>query len=127
MECNLLHLSLKKQNFIEIAKECAIKSDMVHKHGCVIVYKNEVISCGYNYRIDMNHYSIHAELDAIHKVKNKNKILPKCVLYVVRIDNNHCNKIDCSNNIQSTLKSSKPCKNCEDEIKKYNIKMVYYS
>ena len=107
------------QHFIDIAKNCAMKSNMSHKHGCVIVYRNTVLSSGYNYYINFaNKYSVHAELDAIHKVKNKYKVLPHCELYVVRISN-------LSNNTE--LKCSKPCEMCSNIIKKYNIKEVYYS
>lgn len=114
----------KHYYFLHQAIEEANKSLLIHKHGCIIVYKNKIVSTGYNkYSINNNktYTSIHAETDAISKLIKNNKFQNKgvrnnCSLYVVRIQNG-----------TNKLKMSKPCKNCIENIKKYNIGMIYYS
>jgi tRNA(Arg) A34 adenosine deaminase TadA len=105
--------------YITCAIHEAKRSKMGHKHGCVIIYKNKVISKGHNYRVDFYFHqrSIHAEIDAIKKIRKMNIDLGKCILYVVRI----------SNNDSSALMLSKPCTFCTEAILKYGIGKVYYS
>lgn len=114
----------KHYYFLQIAKEEAKKSVLNHRHGCVIVYKNKIVSCGYNKVTNYtnnNYRSIHAEKDAIinltkiKKFQNKN-IKNKCSLYVVRIKPN-----------TFELKHSKPCKDCIKTIIFNNIGQTYYS
>ena len=102
-------------NLIELLINTASKSNMAHKHGCVIMYRNKVISTGYNYYkisngniyknndniYESNKYSIHAEKDAIQKVKNKS-IFKFCKIYIIRIKNS-CNNY----NINSYIKSNR--------------------
>ena len=57
------------KNFIEYAISVAKKSTMVQKHGCVIVYKNKIITFGFNHSVIPCKFSIHAEQDAINKAK----------------------------------------------------------
>lgn len=59
---------------------------------------------------ETNKYSIHAEKDAIMKIKNKN-ILPKCNIYVGKIKNNK-------------LEFAMPCEVCKNLLNKYNIKKI---
>ena len=107
----------KQQYYLDIAAKIASHSPMIQKHGAVIVYKNKIISTGYNYY--MAHFSIHAEIAAIHSIKGKNKkLLSECELYVVRIAPARFN---------NALKYSKPCCNCQHTIIKSNIKKAFYS
>ena len=118
---------------LKFFKKCisvAQRSNLTQKHGCIIVENNQIISCGYNYKLkngshfmkksssEMNEvYSIHAEIATLKKVKNKD--LTKCDMYIVRIGPNnhtHCN-----------LKYSHPCKMCSFNIQQYGIRKVYYS
>jgi deoxycytidylate deaminase len=117
-------MSKPKQIYIDIATEQAEKSVVKFKHGACIVKKNKVIGVGFNLSSyclgtnweNENHMkstSIHAELSAIintpkHRLKNS-------VLYVVRI------------NDKGDLNDSKPCNSCMNNIRKYKIKLVYYS
>ena len=71
---------------------------------------------------DNNKKGIHAELDAINKLKPlKNKRMQNVNLLVIRITKS------------KILQNSKPCANCINVMKKlpqkkgYNIKNVYYS
>lgn len=117
--CNSRH-----QQFMEQAIKMAKKSTMEHKHGAIIVHNNEIIATGFNYRkYYMCHgFSIHAEVDALTKVKGKKNLLTEAEMYVVRIGrfnpttpNNYC------------IKLSKPCRECSKAIVKYGIRRVYYS
>lgn len=107
--------------YLEKAAKLATKSTMSHKHGCVLVNEDDgtIVSQGYNRSttIMCHTYSIHAEVDTLIKLKKKanRSILPKCVMYIVRIGPSQ------------ELKYSKPCENCQKAILKYGIKNVYYS
>jgi deoxycytidylate deaminase len=115
------NINSKHLIYIEKAAKLALKSTMAHKHGCVLVNDDDgmIVSQGYNRSTTIMYhtYSIHAEVDTLMKLKKKaNKaILPKCIMYVVRIGP------------QQELKYSKPCENCQKAILKYGIKSVYYS
>jgi tRNA(Arg) A34 adenosine deaminase TadA len=111
---------------LEFFKKCielAHKSNLTQKHGCVIVKKNQIISCGYNFKLknnakflkrdDTDAYSVHAEISTLKKVKQID--LTNCEMYVVRIGP-HC-----------TLKYSLPCQVCSCSIQEHGIRKVYYS
>lgn len=114
----------RQQFYINKAINMAKKSTMEHKHGAVIVLNNEIIASGYNQRhYYMCHgYSVHAEVDALSKVKSKNFNLSEAEMYVVRIScfNPTTPKKYC-------IRNSKPCQNCSNAIIKHGIKRVYYS
>jgi deoxycytidylate deaminase len=106
-----------QEYFLNIASKIAMKSVMNHKHGAIVVYKNKIISSGYNYYFGDN--SIHAEIAAITKINKKfKKCLPECELYVVRIGTNKLNHL---------MKYSKPCHRCQCFIEKRKIGQIYYS
>lgn len=110
--------------FMQQAIKMAKKSTMLHKHGAVIVHNNEIIATGFNYpQYYMCHgFSIHAEVDALTKVKGRKNILAEAELYVARIGkfNPSCPSSFC-------VKYSKPCKDCSKAIMKHGIRKVYYS
>ena len=113
-------INKKQQQFFDKAAEVAKYSTMQQKHGAVVIYKNKVIACGFNYMVSHlnDNNSIHAEVAAISQVfKNKN-ILSECDIYVVRIAPMRYN---------NCLKMSKPCEKCTKFIKKYNVRCTYYS
>lgn len=119
---NIKNSSEKQDNFFRTASRQAIKSNMSHKHGAVIVLNDEIISVGYNKFVThlYNWYSVHAEIDAINKLPKK-KFKPsfsKIDMYVVRIGPNSFN---------NPLKFSKPCFECEKAISRLGISKVYYS
>jgi deoxycytidylate deaminase len=113
-------INKKHQLFLQEAAEIALKSNMQQKHGAVIVYKNKIIASGYNEICDYmnNNFSIHAEVSAISKMFYNKKLLELCDIYVVRI---------ASITFDNCLKNSKPCRNCTNFIKKYNLRNIYYS
>ena len=114
-------------NISELLIKTALKSNMHHKHGSIIIYRNKILSTGYNYynllngkiynnnnnnNYELNKYSIHAEKDAISKIKNKN-ILKYCKIYVIRIKN------------INELEHGYPCNMCIDLLKKYGLTLKY--
>jgi len=108
---------VKLETILEVADKCLKKSNVLHKHGCVIVHNNKIISVGYNYHVNFsNGYTVHAEVDAINNISKKHRnILKNSTLYVIRKTN------------YDIYKSSKPCDNCAKYIKKYGISKIYYS
>jgi len=107
----------------ERARQVAKKSTMLQQHGCVIVNKDGFIEAeGYNHHVNfMSHrFSMHSEMDALLKVKQKGrKFLETCTLVVVRI---HRQDPD-----EHPLKLSKPCEHCTKEIKECGIGKIFYS
>ena len=116
----------RDQYYCNIAHEIAMKSCMLQKHGCVIVYNNEIIARGVNiaYKKLNVDVSIHAEIDAINqlrKVINRtgDKSIPqRCKLYVVRVG---------TPSMDYPLKNSKPCDMCIKAIENIGIGKIYYS
>lgn len=108
----------KDISYLRIAAEIAKKSPMTQKHGCVIVYKKEVIATGFNTMPSIFNQSVHAEINAIKKVKNRKYILKDSDLYIVRI---------APDSLDNVLKYSKPCANCTKYILNFNIRRVFYS
>ena len=117
-EEDLKEVHQKHEYYIQKAAFLAIKSDLVsHKHGCVIVNnRGKIIAEGYNYRFKS--MSIHAEVDALSKVKGSKKLLSTCSMYVVRIG---------TDKMGNPLKYSRPCEKCTEAILKSGIGKVYYS
>ncbi len=109
------------EDIFERVTVLAKKSAMTHKHGAIIVRNNEIIAEGINHMAPflMHNYSVHAEIDALCKIKGRNKkYMEECTLLVVRIG---------PQSKDYAFKMSKPCKNCEAAILKCGIKRVFYS
>jgi len=125
---------MKLDHYIYIAMCEALKSNMFHQHGAIIIHRNKIIGRGHNYSFGKNkcrgnHWSDHAEYNAI-KNCNCQHLLNESILIVVRItpffvDMKNNNKpID---NLKTFLKDSIPCTNCQKTINKYKIKKIIYS
>ncbi len=105
----------------------AVRIFLTRRPSSRVVEKNNVlnsISIGYNHtRCYHTHCTTHAEMDAIDKVKmrEKNKKLYEVNIMVIRVNNS------------GNLCSSQPCEKCIEymrtvAIKKgYRIKKIYYS
>jgi len=108
-------MNIKIHNFLYNA---IIKSNMTSKYACAIIYRNKIIAIGINKYskfyisadYETNRYSIHAEKDAIMKIKDKN-ILQYCKIYIVTIKNNK-------------LEKGYPCPMCYNLLKKYNMNKI---
>lgn len=114
--------STERQNyFLNKAAQLAIRSNLNHRHGCVVVngQTNEIISTGFNHTSEhmFHSFSMHAEIDALRKIK-KNVDLTTAEMYVVRIG---------PESLGNPLKLSKPCEGCAKQILKVSIGKVYYS
>ena len=113
---------MKKDEIIERATIQAKRSVNVFKHGACVVYKNKIVGegcnesvycIGVNWQSRMLKCSLHAEVSAI---RNTPRVyLKDASLYVVRVNEN------------GILKNSFPCENCISIVKKYKIRLVYYS
>lgn len=107
------------QHFINAAIAEAQKSAMEHKHGCVIIYKNKILLSTHNYRVYFfsHGFSVHAEVEAIKRLRNLNVDPKDCTMLIVRL----------SYKDENLTKNSKPCDDCQKEIEKAKFKKVYYS
>lgn len=103
-----------------IAKMLAEKSTSRYRLGCVISYKNVILSKGIN---DMskthplsNAYgnTLHAEINALSKIKY-NKNLKYSTVYVYRLLKNNKSAY------------ARPCRYCLDKLKQYGIKRIFYT
>lgn len=128
-------ITREQSKYIEKCLRQAYKSTLTQKHGCVLVRNKEIISCGYNYKIQQldtflmkkksklnETYSVHAEISTIKKVKNID--FHDCELYVVRLG-----PIDITSSSANmcNMKYSHPCKTCASYISTRGIRKVYYS
>lgn len=108
----------KYENFLKKAANVAKKSTMTQKHGCVIVHKNRIVSEAFN-TMPMNYQdSLHAEVNAINKIKSHPNILKHSMLFIVRIG---------PKSMEHPLKYSKPCAHCANYINQHKIRKAFYS
>jgi tRNA(Arg) A34 adenosine deaminase TadA len=106
--------------FMRKAAQCAFRSNMTHRHGCIIVDgSGEIVSRGFNYKTayHCHQFSMHAEIDALSKVK-KSTDMSQYEMFVVRIGNESHG---------APLKMSKPCNACTQAILKTNLRRVFFS
>jgi tRNA(Arg) A34 adenosine deaminase TadA len=102
------------------AAQCAYRSNMTQRHGCVIVDDQGVIVArGFNYKTShhCHQFSTHAEIDALSKIK-KTTDMSNFEMYVVRIG---------SDAQGAPLKLSHPCTSCTRAIMKTTLRRVYFS
>lgn len=110
-----LNVNNRQSDWIKMCINLALRSDLTHKHGCVIVKDDVIVSSGFNHKScdksyydgsiransrnrvnnDKNRpqkcvYSTHAEMAAIKGAKKKN--LCDSDMYVVRIGPKCCNR-----------------------------------
>lgn len=107
--------------FFNEAKKESLKSEMNHKHGCIIVKNNKIVSRGHNHYIlknSLKKYSIHAEEDAIKnfqkQIPKNNKSKANIQIYIARCNGNK-------------FKNSKPCKNCRNLITYLEPSKIIYT
>ena len=106
---------------IQIAKNEASKSDhMYFRHGAVSVYRNKILTKGYNRPLfkDLIYTSLHAEMSVIQQLKRmrcSHKKKKKIDIFVIRINKNE------------ELRLSKPCNQCQNIMKQFGVKRCFYS
>lgn len=108
-----------KERFFDLAKKMSKKSNHPeYKIGGCIVNNSKIISLGFNKykthsRSNHPYKHIHCEMDCILGVDTNS--LEGSTLYLYR------------ENKQGTIASSKPCKWCNELIKKAGIKFICYT
>jgi deoxycytidylate deaminase len=114
-------LSRKEKSYLNLAKNLAMSSKCRMKHGAVVVSGGSIISLGINSMknnpafISEEHVfdaSIHAEVDALRKIKNSVK---GGTIYVARV------------NRQGKPMISRPCDRCYDVIVEMGIGKIVYT
>lgn len=114
-------LSKKEASFLSLAKNLAESSSCRMKHGAVVVSGGRIMSLGINSmknnpaRISEEHIpdaSMHAEMDAMRKVKGS---LKGATIYVARVNN------------QGVEMISRPCERCYLAIEKAGISKIVYT
>lgn len=117
-----IHVEMRDIIYINMAYEIAKRSNMRKRHGCVIVYKNEIVGYGFNirdkysYDPDEARHSYHAERNAIAMVLTRSdgrKILKYCQVYLVMIDQ------------MNVMHSKSPCDLCHKLLVRYGICGIY--
>ena len=123
----------KEARFFELARRQAENGQFPHKIGCVVIYKGRVISEGYNIkkthplqlkydkeRPDLeegspNIHSMHAEINALVKIKDMDIDWSKVEIYIYRITK------------RMPFGLAKPCPSCTAFIKDLGIKKIHYT
>ena len=90
---------------------------MLHRHGCVIVYKDKIITgcnTSLGLRNEIEGSSVHAEMNALKKAKRSltRSELKNSKLHIIRIG---------TDGMSNPLKYSKPRPYCEKSIKEAGI------
>ena len=102
-----------KRNIHKTILEHVDKSNIKHQCCAIIIHRNKILSIGinrFNYSYNKK-YTIHAEENAISKIKNKT-ILKNCKMYLIK--KTISNKIiDCN-----------PCLNCFKILNKYKLNKI---
>lgn len=117
--------------FFDMAHKVSTLSDYPrHKIGCIVVYKNKVISVGYNctkshplqakygkYRglVTPQPVSLHAEMAALLKIKDMDIDWKKVSIYIFKAHKD------------GSLANCRPCNACMSLIKELGIKNIYYT
>jgi len=105
-------------SYIHKAINESFKSNCTHKHGAIIVdtHTGKIVSKGYNRLTNSQKHllSVHAEMDALRKIKSFYNKYSNLVMYIIRFD-------------KYGLKYSKPCLYCATNIKKFGIRKVFFS
>ncbi len=104
--------------FFALAKKISTKSThSEQKHGCVIVYKNKVVSSGYNKaqthpKSTHDFNNLHAEMAAVIKLKHPSN---KYIAYVYREHKNGVKAL------------SRPCRYCQKFLWWIGVREVWYT
>jgi deoxycytidylate deaminase len=106
---------------LDLAVNVAQSSECRMKHGAVVVRGGSVISVGINKNRNhptvvssehiKTHCSVHAEIDALRKVKNAKG----ATIYVARVNRKGQDRL------------SRPCDRCHDAIRDAGIRKVVYT
>lgn len=104
--------------YFNIARSISFKSKYKHRMGSVIVYKNKIISKGYNSiktnpRANNPWNMLHAELSAI--LNSRLEDFNDCSIYIYR------------ETPTGKIATSYPCKHCYNMIRSLGFKEIHYT
>ncbi len=119
--------------FFNVAKSVSELSDFYKSHtGCIVVYHKSILSTGYNQNkthTDQRVYNayrfkeapgtkhcVHAEVDALSKIKHMGIDWHKTKIYVYR-----------EHKLNKTPMLAKPCPSCMAYLRALGIRNIYYS
>lgn len=112
-------------SIIRIAIKEALKSNFKYKVSAIIFKSNRIYSKGHNYQCRPNnnlhpklrhpYYTIHAEIDAISKLNNKD--CSNLDILIIRI----------SGKKKLKLSMAKPCIYCQKALKFMKFRKIYFS
>lgn len=128
-------MSKRDEVYFQCAKNVSLNSDFNRvKIGTVVVYKNEIISEGYNtyktHPIQMKYdkyrtlytfngvspqHCIHSEINALKRIKTLDIKWNKVKVYIYREDMN------------GHIANCRPCNSCMAFIKELGIRNIYYT
>lgn len=112
----------KINNILPLLIKIASHSTVNQRHSAALINGNTIYNIGINKYCSKSKLStIHAEIDALMSFDKKYfKSLKGMDILIIRINqNNNCNN--------RKLKISRPCNNCIDTLRKFDIRKVYYS
>ena len=107
-----------KTEFLDECLELSSLSNMMQKHGAVVVLNGEIVGRGYNYYEPYhNTISVHSEAAAIMDARKRitRKDFKKAWMLVVRA------------NRKGDLRLSKPCQKCRKICEEYKLSRIIYS
>ena len=112
-------------HIINILIKIAKNSSVNQKHSAALIKGDEIYNIGFNkYCSNAKYSTIHAEIDALMTFNKKYvKGIKGMDIIIIRINNFKSN----NNNNNINLKISRPCNNCIDTLRKFDIRKVYYS
>ena len=96
-----------------LAHKICDNSDVKHKLAAFVVKGGHIRATGFNKRTYVG--SIHAEIDALRKMRYQKGGTQGCDLHIYRFQ------------ADGSYALAKPCLNCMEKIKKAGIKRVFYS
>ena len=118
MAIEIASLSKTFQNYLDLAKQEALKSTSNYRHGAVIIKNGSVIVRGHNSEFSKrikilgnDMCSCHAEMDCL----SKNINVDNGVMIIVRVLRN------------GEFANSKPCFQCCHLISCFHLKNIYYT
>lgn len=113
----------KIYHIINMLIKIAQNSSVNQKHSAALIKGGEIYNIGFNkYCSNAKYSTVHAEIDALMTFNKKYiKGIKGMDIIIIRITNVKYN----DNNIN--LKISRPCDNCIDTLRKFDIRKVYYS
>lgn len=112
----------KIKNIINILIKIAKNSAVNQRHSAALIKGDEIYNIGFNkYCSNAKYSTVHAEIDALLTFNKKYiKGIKGMDIIIIRIG-------AYSKSDKINLKISRPCNNCIDTLRKFDIRKVYYS